>query len=237
MIFFSISRGVAGNRGGQILVDADLLVRLPRVPELQPGNLLPVAEDDRVGDDVLQLPDVAGPRVGRQAAHDAVGNGLDAAPVGGVRLFHERAHQGGDVPRAVAERRKLQRDGAETVVEILPELAPGAQRGEVLVRCRDQAAVHGHRLRAAHALQGPLLQDAQQLRLHGKAHVPDLVEEERPAAGQLEAADLARDGAGEGPSLVPEELALQEVLVEGGAVQTDEGAVASRRPCNGWSWR
>ena len=218
--------GIPGHRAGQVPVDGDLLLRLPGVSELQPRDLLAVAENDGVGDDIPQLPNIAGPRVSGQGAHDAVGDRRDAAPVGGIRLFHEGADQGGYVPDAVTERRQLQRDGAETIVEILAKLSPGAHRGEILVRCRDQAAVHGHRLRAAHALQCLLLEDAQQLRLHGEAHIPDFVEEERPAARQLEAADLAPDRAGKSPPLVPEELALQEVLVEGRAVQADEGAVA-----------
>ena len=51
----------------------------------------------------------------------------------------------------------------------------------------------------------------------------DLVEEEGPSGGLLEeAAPIAR-GVGEGPLLVPEELALEQVLGDRAAVQRDEG--------------
>ena len=49
------------------------------------------------------------------------------------------------------------------------------------------------RLRAAQALELLLLQDAQQLGLQRRRDVADLVEEQRAAVGQLEAADLLRD--------------------------------------------
>ena len=50
-----------------------------------------------------------------------------------------------------------------------------------------------------------------------------------PPCGQLEAAGLGPRGAGEGALLVAEELALQQVLREGAAVDGDEG-LAARGP-------
>src|SRR5438105_6488593 len=55
-----------------------------------------------------------------------------------------------------------------------------------------------------------LLQDAQQLRLQGIGHVPDLVEEERAAVGELELAGTVAVRPGEGAPGVAEELALQD---------------------------
>ena len=80
------------------------------------------------------------------------------------------------------------------------------------------------RLGAADALEAPLLQHAQQLGLHRRRHVADLVEEERAAVGQLEPARALADGAGERPFLVAEQLALQQGLRQGGAVDGDERA-------------
>ena len=55
------------------------------------------------------------------------------------------------------------------------------------------------------------LQHAQQAGLRLERHVADLVEEQRAALGLLEAADLARVGAGEGALLVAEQLALDQL--------------------------
>src|SRR5262249_42003221 len=59
--------------------------------------------------------------------------------------------------------------------------------------------------------------------------VADLVEEDRPAVRDLEAALLARARAGEGAALVAEELAEQQRLDERRAVDLHEGLVAPRR--------
>src|SRR5690606_33905554 len=57
----------------------------------------------------------------------------------------------------------------------------------------------------------------------------DLVEEDRPAFGALEEAHLALQGSRECASLVAEELALEELLGERRAVDTEEGLVRPRR--------
>src|SRR5262249_50918409 len=58
------------------------------------------------------------------------------------------------------------------------------------------------------------------------AHFGDLVEEQRPAVGGLDLALPLRVGAGEGAPLVTEELALEQRLRDGAAVDGDEGSVA-----------
>ena len=67
-----------------------------------------------------------------------------------------------------------------------------------------------------------LLQHAQQLHLRGRHHLGDLVEEQRAAMRQLEAALSALDRAGERALLVPEDLALEERLGNRRAVDRHE---------------
>ncbi len=71
----------------------------------------------------------------------------------------------------------------------------------------DDAHVHPLQILAADAAELTLLQHAQQLGLRGERHLPDLVEEDGAAVGQLEEPLPERGGAGEGALLVPEELA------------------------------
>jgi len=52
--------------------------------------------------------------------------------------------------------------------------------------------------------------------------VAHLVQEQRPAVGELEAAHAPLEGPGEGPALVAEELALEEPGRDRGAVELDE---------------
>jgi hypothetical protein len=89
----------------------------------------------------------------------------------------------------------------------------------------DQPHVGPNRLVAADPLERLLLQQAQDLALQGRRHVADLVQEQRAAVALLELADAAAVGAGEGALLVPEQLALQELLRDGGAVQGQKRGV------------
>ncbi len=70
------------------------------------------------------------------------------------------------------------------------------------------------------------MQRAQQpgLRLH--RHVADLVEEQRPAGGLLELAEMPRDGTGESALLVAEQLALDQFGGNGCGVDRDERSIA-----------
>src|SRR6266446_3814485 len=98
---------------------------------------------------------------------------------------------------------------------------------EVAIRRRDDAHVDAPRPRAAEPLEFLLLKDAEELRLELERDVADLVEEERPAVCQLEASDPLRDRAREGAALVAEQLALEKARRDGGAVDLDEGPLAT----------
>src|SRR4029078_10583516 len=62
-----------------------------------------------------------------------------------------------------------------------------------------------------------------------EAHVPDLVEEQRPAVGKLELPLAVVDGSGERPLAMPEEFRLDQLLGNGRAVHVDERRLRARR--------
>ena len=68
----------------------------------------------------------------------------------------------------------------------------------------------------------PLLQHPQQLGLRGERQLADLVQEQGAALRGLERALARGDRAGEGTPLVPEQLALDQVLGQRRAVDGDE---------------
>ena len=86
-----------------------------------------------------------------------------------------------NVLATLGERRQLQRDDVQAVIEILAELARRLLRFEVAVRRRDDAHVDRKRLRRADRPHLALLEHAQQLHLQRQRHVADLVQEERAA--------------------------------------------------------
>ena len=90
------------------------------------------------------------------------------------------------------------------------------------MRGGDDPHVDLARLRRPDALELAFLQHAQQLGLHVGGQVADLVEEQRAAVGQLEAALARRHRAGERAALVPEQLALDQRRRQRGAVHAHE---------------
>jgi hypothetical protein len=115
-------------------------------------------------------------------------------------------------------------DDVETKPEVLTE-APVSDPGlEIAVAGGEEAYLHPQGAGGAEGQDLPLLDDAQQLGLHGRGHLGDLVEEEGAAIRRGDQTGLA-DGAGEGAFLVAEELIAQQFLVESGAVDGQEGTL------------
>ena len=94
----------------------------------------------------------------------------------------------------------------------------------------DHAHIDADRRAAADALERVPFEHAQQFGLRAERHLADLVEKDGAVVGRLELADLLLGRAGERAFFVAEQLALQQGLGDGGAVEADEGAV----PCAGW---
>ena len=144
-------------------------------------------------------------------------------------LLHEVVGQQRDVLRPVLEVRQRDRDDVQPVVEVLAEgpLLDGLL--EVPVGGGDHPDVDLDGPGAPDALDLPLLEGPEDLRLEVEPHGAHLVQEQGPAGGELELAHLGGDGPREGPLLVAEELRLQELRRDGGAVDGDEvlgGALA-----------
>src|SRR6185437_2299000 len=86
----------------------------------------------------------------------------------------------------------------------------------------DEAHVRTVLARLADALEGPVVEEAEDPGLRVRPEVADLVEEEGAALGLLDLAGRVVDGAGERALLVAEERAAHQVRREGGAVDGDE---------------
>ena len=124
------------------------------------------------------------------------------------------------------QRGELQVQHVQAVVQVLPEAALHGLLQQVLVGGGDDAHVHRDHPAAAHPADLLLLQDPQQLHLGLPGDLADLVQKQGAAVGQFEhALPAAPGGAGEGPGLIAEQLALQQAVADGGAVDGHERAV------------
>src|SRR5512139_1587946 len=80
-------------------------------------------------------------------------------------------------------------------------------------------------MRASQALKLPVLDRSEQLGLQLVGQLADFVQENRAVIGEFKTADLARRRAGEGALLPTEQLTLDEVGRQTGAVHADERLV------------
>ena len=120
----------------------------------------------------------------------------------------------------------VQADHVETIVQVFTKPAGTDQGLEVLMGGGQDPHVDRDRLRAADALEGHFLEHAQQLGLNLEVDVADLVQEERAAVGLLEPPDAVAVGPGERTLDVAEQLAFEQALRQGGAVELDERPAA-----------
>ena len=116
--------------------------------------------------------------------------------------------------------KRWQREGehVQPVEQILAEPARADPFGQVLVRGGNDANVDLARDILADMLVLPLLQHPQQFGLQFEGKIADLVEKDRAAVGDLEAAGPVADRACKRTAHVAEELALEHLARNGTAV-------------------
>ena len=124
-----------------------------------------------------------------------------------------------DVVGAFAQRRQRDDVEGEAIQQVGSEAPFGDQARQVLVRGGDDAHVRAQRLPAADALELAVLDHAQELLLHQRRGGGQLVQEQRAAVGPLEAAVVGAHGAGEGTGFVAEQLAFDQRVADGRAVE------------------
>src|SRR4029077_4495584 len=105
---------------------------------------------------------------------------------------------------------KLQRKNVQSVKEIGTKTARCYAFLEVTVCRRNDSDVNMNCLVAFHRFESFLLQHTQQLDLRFERQLADLVQKKGAAISEFEPADMPFQCAGEGASLVPEQLTLYE---------------------------
>ena len=159
----------------------------------------------------------------------APGRALAACSRPGAELGKEVPAQQLDVAGALAQRRKVQAQDVQPVIEIFTEPPLLDLPGQILVGGSDDANVDRDRMAGPDPLDRLLLQKAEKVRLDVEREVADLVEEDRSAASRFDAPKLALVGAGEGSLLVAEQLGRHQGRRQAGAVDGNERATRRAR--------
>ena len=130
---------------------------------------------------------------------------------------------------------QVDRHDVEAVVQVLAEPAGVDLVEQVAVGGGDDPGVDLDGLGVADALELALLEDAEQLHLELGRGAVDLVEEDGAGVRRLEPAGAVLDGAGERALDVAEQLAFEQALGQGPAVDAD--VRAGRRGLRSWMAR
>ena len=152
---------------------------------------------------VLKLADIAR-KIALGEYIEGIGSKSQLAPVFFAEPPQEMNRQFRNILWPLPKRRQDKWNYTNAVIEVRPEFLFYYQLLKVPVRCANKAEISLERLLAANPLKLSFLKDTQELCLEGLRDLPDLIEENSAAMGQLEAALPCRDCAGERPLLVSE---------------------------------
>src|SRR5438874_559434 len=215
--------GLAGGEGGTLATPGTDVLR-----QVLYANLLAHGERHRPLDTVLQLADVARPRVIKQALGRCAGK--TAHPLVGVltipldEVLGEQQHVRATRP----ERWQLDLDDGHAEEEVLPEPALVNRRPQFLVRVGDEAHVEGYFCIAADRADHALLESAKKLGLQANRQVADFIEEQGSSVRLQEETRARSARVGERAPRMPEEFTLEERFGDSSTVDGHEGPGAPR---------
>src|SRR2546422_6044823 len=98
-----------------------------------------------------------------------------------ARPSHEMLPQQRNILSPFPERRQVERQARQSIVEILTKRLGLYQLRQILVRRRDDPRINLDRLSPADRLNLALLEDTKQLGLKRRSRVGNLVQEDRPS--------------------------------------------------------
>ena len=133
-------------------------------------------EQNRAFYDVFQFAHVTRPFHAAQRTQGFGGNAVDIAPHPAGNFEGEGFHQQRNIFRALAQRRQMDREDVQSIVEIVTKLAIGDHLFQIAVSGSDQANVGLDQFIAAQTFKLLLLQNAQQLGLKLQRHVANFIE-------------------------------------------------------------
>src|SRR5262245_39670062 len=142
-------------------------------------------------------------------------------------LPEEEGAQMRDLFAPVAERRNVNPDYVQAVIEVLAEFPLLDALLEVRVGRREHPHIYGLRTRLANRHHLALLEKPQQFRLDIEREVADLIEKQRAAHRCPDEPLLIRDGTGEAATSMAEQLAIRQVALRCRAVVGEEHRRAS----------
>src|SRR2546426_9643844 len=147
------------------------------------------------------------------------------------QLVHEMTEEQRDLVSALPQRRHMNRESAQPVVEVLTQFLFCQRLFNVDVSSSHNAHIDINRPLAAQPEELFVLEHMQELGLQSGWHLRDLIQKNRAFLTQFELAWLGSQGAGKRTPFVSEKFALQQVAGECSTIHFEEpGCGADRQP-------
>src|SRR2546427_1057481 len=211
------------------VLDARRRVAIDAKTQLAEANRGSLRHQHAALDRVIELADVAGPRMIQQRLKRRRFESGDVLAIPLRMQPKEVRGERRNVFTPIAERRQLNLDRVQPEEQILTEPTRRDLLAQVGVGRRHDAHVHVTCARRADALEVARLEDAQQLRLQVHRYVGDFIEEQRPAVRELEAADAVGFRVGECALDVAEQLALEDTFRQAARVDGHQAFAGTSR--------
>ena len=172
---------------------------------------------------MFQLANISRPVIGHEQLLGP-GREIHRASIFVLKNREEMLRQGEDVLSALTQRRELDLEDLQPVVEIFPKALLLNGGGERPVAGGNDAQIDASSNGRTQAINGFLLQGTQDLRLGIETHAIDIIEKERPSVRLLELAGLAPgiDPGDVMASLAAKELELQQALLDSRTVDLNK---------------
>ena len=137
------------------------------------------------------------------------------------------ATEGPDVLWPASQRRDAQDESRESKVQIGPE---GSFLPKVAMGRANHSDVHAHRFLRSDSPNLTVLQHPQKARLEVQGKLPDFIEKQRTSCRKFKHTSSAVHRAGERPSFVTKELALDQVPGHASGIDRNERSPLPRAP-------
>lgn len=185
------------------------------------------AHEDRILEEILQFPDVAGEGTGLELLKP-LWREVFVLAIGLIVPVKEQINEGDDVLPPLSQGWDMNREGIEAKEKILAKSAVAGEGSRISIGSGNDGAVHLARFGAAESHDFMVVEILEKLCLNRQGEISDFVQKERSLLSQFDKpylALLAR--ACEGSLVIPEELCFKEVLRKSGAVDLDKGFLGS----------
>src|SRR5216683_6086192 len=179
--------------------------------------------------EIFEFAKISGPGITYGGFHQMLGRNHGLLVEFLAVLLKEMAEEQRNFRGPLAQRRDVDGEHVQAVVQIFTEAARFHRFLNLHVGCGEHPDIHINQLASAQARKLVILQDVQKFRLQMGAHFRDFVEEDSSLRCQLKFARFGTHRAGKRALFKAEQFGFEQLARERGAIHLDEGLITSSR--------